>query len=91
MPVIVQAVDDDLAPLGLPQPMVICDISPNGAQLVYEREFEHRQVIIRLSCPEEGTILAGEVQWFKPLGPFYLMGCQIMARLDHHPFESGQR
>jgi hypothetical protein len=85
MPVVVQAVDDELTPLGSPQAMVICDLCSNGARLVYEFPFEHCQIIICLSCPEEGTILAAEVQWFKPLGPFYQLGCQIVARLDRFP------
>lgn len=85
MPAIVQAVDDDLAPLGSAQAMVICDISSSGARLICEFPFEYTQVILRLSYPEEGVILAGEVQWFKPLGPFYHLGCQIVARLDRFP------
>lgn len=82
MPVIVQGVDEHLAPLGDPQAMVIRDFTRKGAGLVFERLFEHRRIVMRLSYPEEGTILAAEVQWTKPLGPFYHLGCEIIAKLE---------
>jgi hypothetical protein len=53
--------------------------------LVHERPFEHRRIVMRLSYPEEGTILAAEVRWSKPLGPFYHLGCEIVAKLNSLP------
>ena len=83
MPVIVQGVSEDLEPLGDPQAMVVRDLTRKGLGLVHEQPFPHTRVIVRLSYPEEGTLLAAEVQWAKPLGPFYHLGCEVVAKLDH--------
>jgi hypothetical protein len=89
MPVIVQAVDENLTPLGDPQPMVVRDLTPKGLGLVFEQPFEHQRIIVRLSYPEEGTLLAAEVRWNKALGPFYHLGCEVVAKLDHfEPLEA---
>ncbi len=85
MPVVVQAVDEQIAPLGKPQAMVIRNFSKSGAELVHEFPFEHRRIVIQLTYPEEGKFLAAEVRWSKPLGPFYHLGCEIVARLDRFP------
>jgi hypothetical protein len=71
MPVIVQGVDERMSPVGAPQAMVIRDFSRQGTGLVHELPFEHRRIVMRFSYPEEGTLLAAEVRWTKPLGPFY--------------------
>jgi len=85
MPVIVQAVESDLSPAGEPRAMVTRDYSHRGMGLVYEQPFHHSRIVVRLSYPEEGTILAAEVRWTKPLGPFYQLGCVIIARLKSFP------
>jgi hypothetical protein len=85
MPVVVQGVASDLSLLGDPQAMVTRDISHQGMGLVYEQPFHHRRIVVRLSYPEEGTILAAEVRWSKPLGPFYQLGCDIIGRLKNFP------
>jgi len=82
MPVIVQAVDENLAPLGEPQAMVVRDVTPKGLGLVHEEAFEHQRIVVRLSYPEEGTLLAAEVRWNKALGPFYHLGCEVVAKLQ---------
>jgi hypothetical protein len=88
MPVIVQGVDDDIAPLGEPQAMVVRDYTRKGLGLVHEQPFEHTKIVMRLTYPEEGTLLAAEVRWAKPLGPFYHLGCEVVAKLDHFaPFD----
>jgi PilZ domain len=85
MPVIVQGVDDFIAPLGEPQAMVIRDYSGRGLGLVHEQPFEHRRIAVMLTFPEEGTIVAAEVRWSKPLGPFNHLGCEIVGKLKAFP------
>jgi hypothetical protein len=85
MPVVVQAVDEQIAPVGQPQAMVIRNFSNNGAELVYEFPFEHKRIVIELTYPEEGKFLAAEIRWNKTLGPFYHLGCQVVAKLDRFP------
>jgi hypothetical protein len=88
MPVIVQAVDAQLAPVGSPQSMVVRDVTPKGLGLVHEQVFDHDRFVVRLSHPEEGTLLAAEVRWNKALGPYYYLGCEIVAKLDRfEPFD----
>lgn len=82
MPVVVQAVDEKLQPIGDAQAMVISDTSPAGIGMVHEHPFHHRRIIIHLSYPEEGKILAAEVRWSKPLGPFYHIGCELIGPLQ---------
>lgn len=89
MPVIVQGVDEQIAPVGEPQPMVVRDYSRNGLGLVHEHPFEHRRIVVELTYPEEGKFLAAEVRWNKALGPFYHLGCEIVGRLDSFPVSRG--
>ena len=83
MPVIVQGVDERFEPVGEPQPMVVRYISGSGMGLVHEEPFECERIVVRLTYPEEGKLLAAEVRWRKSLGPFYHLGCEIVARLEH--------
>ena len=85
MPVIVQGVDDLIAPQGDPQAMVVRDFSHRGLCLVYEQPFKHVRVAVMLTFPEEGTILAAEVRWSKELGPFYQLGCEVVGKLTAFP------
>jgi hypothetical protein len=82
MPVIVQGVDEQIAPVGEQQAMVVRDFSERGLGLVHEEPFDHARIVVRLTFPEEGKILAAEVRWSRPLGPFYHLGCEIVARLE---------
>jgi hypothetical protein len=83
MPVIVQGVDEQFEPVGEPQAMVVRDISSGGMGLVHEEPFECERIVVRLTFPEEGKLLAAEVRWRKSLGPFYHLGCEIVARMEH--------
>jgi hypothetical protein len=85
MPVIVQGVDELIAPVGEPQAMVVRDYTGHGLGLVHEQAFQHRRIAVMLTFPEEGTILAAEVRWSKELGPFYHLGCEIVGRLKAFP------
>lgn len=85
MPVIVQGVDEHIAPLGEPQAMVVRDYSGRGLGLVHEQPFEFSRLAVMLTFPEEGTILAAEVRWSKALGPFYHLGCEIVGKLRAFP------
>lgn len=88
MPVIVQAVDERLEPIGEPQAMVVRDFTRKGLGLVHEQPFPHSRVVVRLTYPEEGTLLAAEVHWNRALGPFYHLGCEVVAKLERFaPFE----
>jgi hypothetical protein len=82
MPVIVQAVDEQLTPIGHPQPMVVRDVTPKGLGLVHEQPFDFERIVVRLSYPEEGTLLAAEVRWNKAMGPFYHLGCEVVKKLE---------
>jgi hypothetical protein len=79
MPVVVQAVDQNIVPIGDAQAMVISDVSASGIGMVHEHPFGHTRIIIHLSYPEDGKILTAEVRWSKPLGPFYHIGCELIA------------
>ena len=81
MPVVVQAVDEQFNPLEEAQAMVISDISPSGMGMVHERRFAHARIVVHLSYPQEGKLLAAEVRWTKPLGPFYHLGCEVLGPL----------
>jgi hypothetical protein len=81
MPVVVQAVDAQFLPLDEAQAMVIADVSPSGLGLIHERRFIHTRIVVHLSYPEEGKLLAAEVRWTKPLGPFYHLGCEVIGPL----------
>ncbi|HZN33021.1 MAG TPA: PilZ domain-containing protein [Pirellulaceae bacterium] len=85
MPVVTYGVDEHIRPVADPQAMVVRDHSAKGLGLVYERPFSHRKIVVELTYPEEGKFLAAEVLWSKPLGPFYLLGCEIIAKLDAFP------
>jgi hypothetical protein len=88
MPVLVQGVDEQLAPVGEPQAMVVRDFTRQGLGLVHDQPFPHSRIVVRLTHPEEGTLLAAEVRWNKPLGPFYHLGCQVVAQVERFaPFE----
>jgi hypothetical protein len=85
MPVIVQGVDEHIEPVGERQAMVVRDFSNRGMGLVHEQPFDHARIVVRLTYPEDGKLLAAEVRWSKPLGPFYHLGCEIVANLDSFP------
>jgi hypothetical protein len=89
MPVIVQGVDEKIVPEGEPRAMVVRDYSSRGLGLVYEHPFQHPRIVVQLSYPAEGKYLAAEVRWSKPLGPFYHLGCEIVAHLDRFPDGEG--
>jgi hypothetical protein len=82
MPVLVLPVDENIRVAGQPQAMVIRDVSPPGIGLVHEFPFDHKRIVIQLSYPEDGKLLACEVRWSRPLGPFYHIGCQVIAKMD---------
>jgi hypothetical protein len=81
MPVVVQAVNAQLEPMGDAQAMVISDASSSGIGMVHEHPFGHTRILIHLSYPEDGKVLAAEVRWSKPLGPFYHIGCELIGPL----------
>jgi hypothetical protein len=81
MPVVVQAVNEQFLALDEAQAMVISDVSPSGLGMVHEHRFSHTRIVVHLSYPEEGKLLAAEVRWTKPLGPFYHLGCEVIGPL----------
>jgi hypothetical protein len=88
MPVIVQPVDQELKPIGKAQAMVVRDITRKGLGLVHDGPFPFKRIVVRLTHPEEGTLLAAEVRWNKALGPFNVLGCDVFKKLDRfEPFE----
>jgi hypothetical protein len=85
MPVVVQAVDEHFRPCAAPQAMVIRDYSSRGLGLVNEHAFEHPRILVHLTFPDEGKVLAAEVRWSRALGPFYHIGCEVIGKLDGAP------
>jgi len=85
MPVVVQPVDEQLCPLGEPLAMVTRDLSPKGVGLIHEQRLPHDRIAIRLLVQADEVILVGAVRWRKPLGPFYLCGCEIVDKLPCFP------
>jgi len=85
MPVVVQAVNERFCPCAPPQAMVIRDYSSRGLGMVNEHPFEHPRVLVHLTFPDEGKVLAAEVRWSRALGPFYHVGCEVIGKLDGVP------
>lgn len=82
MPVTVYPADEKFSPLGLPEAMVIRDISTRGLGLVHEAPLECKLILVRFALAEGETLLGAEILWNRPLGPFYHIGCEITAQLD---------
>jgi hypothetical protein len=85
MPVVVHPVDEHIRPAGNPHAMVVRDISAEGLGLVAEHPFPFSRIVVRLSFPEEGKLLAAEVRWSRPMGPFYHIGCEVIGHLKSFP------
>jgi len=81
-PVHVYPADERFSPVGPPQIMVIRDISARGLGLVYEDLFKSQQILVRISLPSIEAILGANVQWNRPVGPFYHIGCEIAPQFD---------
>jgi hypothetical protein len=81
-PVEVYPADEHFSPVGPPQLMVIRDISARGLGLVYEDLFKSQQILVRISLPSIEAILGANVQWNRPVGPFYHIGCEIAPQFD---------
>jgi len=85
MPVLVQPIDDERRPVARPLTMVTRDISTWGVGLVHYQLTSLDRLALRMTVEGEEVLLVGEVRWQKPIGPFYLFGCQVTAKLDHFP------
>lgn len=88
MPVTVYPVDENIHPSAPPAAMVIRNISETGLGLVAEHPFSFPRIVVRLSFPQEGQVLAAEVRWTRPTGPFYLVGCEVIGKLESFAYPS---
>jgi hypothetical protein len=85
MQVLVQPIDDERRPIARPLTMVTRDLSTWGVGLVHDQLLSHNRLALRLTVGGDEVLLVGELRWRKPIGPFYLFGCQVTAKLDHFP------
>jgi hypothetical protein len=81
-PVLVYPADERFTPVGPSQVMVVRDVSPRGLGLVYESWLQSTRILVRISLPGIEALLGANVQWNRPVGPFYHIGCEIDAQFD---------
>jgi hypothetical protein len=82
VPVVAQPVDEAFVAIGSPFPMVTRDISTTGVGLIHSEYTEHRWLALRMTLAGENVELATKVLWCRALGPFYSLGCQVVADLQ---------
>jgi len=85
LPVIVRPIDEQGRPLAPPLAMVSRDVSTWGVGLVHEQPMFYDRLALRMTVDGEDVNLVGEVRWREPLGPFYMCGCKVVARLTEFP------
>jgi hypothetical protein len=90
-PVLVYPADETFSPVGPSQVMVIRDISSRGLGLVYEDRLQSHRILVRISLPGIEALLGANVQWNRPLGPFYHIGCEIDAQFDSIEMHLGHK
>jgi hypothetical protein len=82
-PVLAYPADDIFSPIGASRVMVIRDVSRRSFALAHEeRQLDWPRVLLRISLKGCEALLGAEVRWNRPIGPFYLMGCQIHPQFD---------
>jgi len=82
-PVLAYPADDRFSPRGPSHVMVIRDVSPRGLALVHEEQLNWPLVLLRISLPEIEALVGAVVRRSQPVGPFYLMGCEIHSQFDN--------
>jgi hypothetical protein len=82
VPVVAQPVNEDFVAIDSPFPMVTRDISTTGVGLIHTEYTDHRWLALRMTVAGECVELASKVLWCQALGPFYSLGCQVVANLQ---------
>lgn len=90
VPLWVQPVDGQFKAIGPPFAAVTRDISPKGIGLVHTQPIDPQLLALRMSLADEEVILAAEVVWCRPLGPFYYIGGEFFAKLESFPRSSAE-
>ena len=85
LPVVVRPIDEQGRPLAPPLAMVTRDVSTWGVGLVHEQPLFYDRLALRMIVDGEEVNLVGEVRWREPLGPFYMCGCKVVAKLFEFP------
>lgn len=85
VPALVQPIDAHFRAVGEPFPGIAHDRSSADVELVYDQPFEGRLVALKMRLGGEDIIAVAEVQWNKNLGPYYNVGANFVATLDHFP------
>lgn len=85
VPALVQPIDAHFRAVGEPFPGIAHDRTSLDVELVYDQPFEGRLVALKMRLADEDVIAVAEVQWSKDLGPYYNIGANFVATLDHFP------
>jgi len=79
---LVQPLTADLQPLGEPMVGVTRDMSNSGIGLIVESRPATEQLAVSFTIDDRNVWLLGELRWCDPLGPFDLVGVQLVKKLD---------
>ena len=85
IPVLVQEVNDDLAPIGEPIDVVTRDLTSRGAGLVHYAPISENKLVLQMCLDNELVNVVSRVAWRKPLGPFFGTGVEFIDRLEEFP------
>ena len=79
---LIQPLTDDLQPLGEPIVGITRDMSNSGIGLIVESCPAMEQVAVSFTVDDRNVWLLGELRWCDPLGPFDLVGVELVKKLD---------
>lgn len=85
VPVLVQPVDEQFRSVAEPFAVASRDISRNGIGLVHSEPIRHPLVALRMSLADEDVDAVARVVWCKALGPYYYIGCELVAKRREDP------
>jgi hypothetical protein len=83
--VLAQPVDEQYRAMGKPFALVTRDISKKGIGLVHTEAITDNLLAVQMSLAGEEVNLVVRLLWSKPLGPFYYLGGEFVAKLASFP------
>jgi len=89
VPVTAQPVNSQFQAIGQPLTIITRDISPAGAGLVHVEPIHDELLALQMQLGDEVVNMVSKVSWCKPLGPFYHIGVQFVAKLKRFPTWGG--
>lgn len=78
--VVAQPLTDRFEPTGEAFSLVTQNITIKGFGLLSAKPVEHRWLRLNLAIAGEAVDVVVRVIWFHPHGPFYSLGCEVVAR-----------